>query len=394
MGTNRSRSGIGRITARWLYGLAVLLAGLALAACGSSESDGSGDGGESLDSNVGASAAELLPGKAMTANSKDITEYCGEKDTKLGIIDGFGGNAWRKQTRAQIEKEAAKCPNITEVLYVDANIDPQKFNGTIDSWVTQGVNIIVAYDDFGQIAVPTFAKAEAAGTHIGTHNALPGDAVEGEQVTAAVRPNAEHVATKWAEFFSGIFPDGKGNIIMLGGTPGNLLDPYLMEAFKKVLVDYPDLKLLQDEAVVTNWDFGEAQRVTGTLINKYPNLDGIVMSYGAMVPSIHRAYKQAGKPMVPVAGIASSNEAVCLHEREGDFEILMQDGTTNESIIALRKILAKYQGIENDEPTLVDLPVFIDSTSGVLPTCEPDLPDGADTSAEMTVEELKQVFTE
>ena len=49
----------------------------------------------------------------------DISSLCGEKEMVVALADGFGGNSWRKITRAEFEDEAAKCPNITKVLYTD-----------------------------------------------------------------------------------------------------------------------------------------------------------------------------------------------------------------------------------------------------------------------------------
>ena len=49
-----------------------------------------------------------------TADLLPIDEFCGTEPVKVGINDGFGGNSWRKITRAEAEDEASKCPNITE----------------------------------------------------------------------------------------------------------------------------------------------------------------------------------------------------------------------------------------------------------------------------------------
>ena len=73
-------------------------------------------------------------------------------------------------------KDGEECPNVTEVKYFDANLDPEKFNSTVSAWAAQGVNIIVAFDDFGQSAVPAFKAAQLAGVKVVTDNAIPGNA--------------------------------------------------------------------------------------------------------------------------------------------------------------------------------------------------------------------------
>src|SRR3712207_6897511 len=51
---------------------------------------------------------------------QDVSEFCGDEELSVALADGFGGNSWRRITRELFETEAAKCPNITEVLYTDA----------------------------------------------------------------------------------------------------------------------------------------------------------------------------------------------------------------------------------------------------------------------------------
>lgn len=372
----------------------VAAAGL-VAGCGSSSSSA---GSAAVEKAATQKAVNLKAGEAATESSSDITRFCGAKPFKLGIIDGYGGNAWRVQVRAQIEKEAKRCPTLKGIEYVDANLDAAKYIGAINSWVTQGVNVIVAYDDFGQAAVPAFRNAEAQGVKVVTDNAIPGNAEPGKGVTASVIASADDVARGWAGFFMSALPGGKGNLIMLGGTPGNLLDPYLLSAFKKVLKEpkYSGLHLLQETPAITNWSLGETVQVVSGLINKYPTIDGMVMSYTSEIPAIHRAYSAAGKPTPALAGMASDNEVVCLVNQvkgsKASFAAYSKDGTGNMAVIALRKGVAALEGVEDPEPTTVNLPVYIDTAKGQIPSCQPKLPPGADASAALTTAQLQEVF--
>ena len=92
-----------------------LLAGLALAGC----STGAASGGP------GAAGSATVAGQQVgtvgtQTDIQDISKFCGDKEITVAYADGFGGNSWRKTTRAIFEAEAAKCPNITKVLYTDA----------------------------------------------------------------------------------------------------------------------------------------------------------------------------------------------------------------------------------------------------------------------------------
>jgi ribose transport system substrate-binding protein len=61
--------------------------------------------------------------------------------------------------------------------------------------------------------------------------------------------------------------------------------------------------------------------------------------------------------------------------------------------IALRKAVADFQGIDNDEPNIVTVPIFEDTTDESKPVrCEPGLPPEASVSSTLTPDELEQVF--
>ena len=123
-----------------------------------------------------------------------------------------------------MQKLAESCKNNTGVQYFDANLDPQKYNSTIQSWAVQGVNVIVTFDDFGQSAVPAFHQAEQQGVKVVTDNAIPGNAVVGTDVTAAIEPNFAIGANLWVQFLNNALHN-KGQIVLIGGPAGNLLTP-------------------------------------------------------------------------------------------------------------------------------------------------------------------------
>ncbi len=81
------------------------------------------------------SKIDLAPQKVgVEGDGADIKALCGTKPIKVALSDGFGGNSWRKITRRELELEAAKCPNITEVKYTDAQGNVQKQIQTLRRW--------------------------------------------------------------------------------------------------------------------------------------------------------------------------------------------------------------------------------------------------------------------
>src|SRR5262249_41918574 len=100
--------------------------------------------------------------------------------------------------------------------------------------------------------------------------------------------------------------NGKGNIIIFGGTPGNDYDNGLKAGWAPVFAKYPDIKVLEGP-VVTTWAPAPAQKTTAALIAKYPEIDGV---YSETTGPI-RAFVAANKPIPAFAG-QDLNELSCL----------------------------------------------------------------------------------
>lgn len=370
------------------YAALAVAAGLALAGCSTSSpgtSDGGGDGVK--DQKIGAVGTE--------DQIQDISKFCGTKDITVGFADGFGGNSWRKITRAILEDEAAKCPNIKKVIYTDAQGDTQKAISDMNSLVSQGANVIVTFVDGGEALLPTIRKATAAGVKVVPFVGSPG----GKHGTDYVDFVAEDITTygqalaKWTIDQMG----GKGNLVMLGGIAGNSYSQGVYDGVVKEAKANPGIKLLStDGPVSTDWEPGKTQQVVAGLITKYGSIDGIVADYGGGSVGGIRAFIAAGKPL-PVWSANDSNEFACLWYQYKDSQPTFQVATESSRNwivkVALHKGLAAFNGIKNDEPSIYNLEIIEDSTDPAkLPKCEKDLPPDAILSSGLTVPQLQKLF--
>jgi ribose transport system substrate-binding protein len=152
--------------------------------------------------------------------------------------------------------------------------------------------------------------------------------------------------------------NGKGNIIMFGGTPGNPMTAAQVTGWKPVFAKYPGIKVLEAEPVPTMWDPAVAQQKTAALIAKYPQIDGI---YSETVGPI-RAFVAAGKPIPAYVG-QSLMDLSCITAEHPEMKMMSIDAHTWMVRNALRKAVAAAQGMDNDEPSLITLPFSEDTTS-------------------------------
>jgi ribose transport system substrate-binding protein len=372
----------------WLAALMGLT--FVLGACGA-ESDSDSEPQAARDGDQAAQTTPEAELGDLETLPTDTERFCGDQPIRLAQVDGFGANSWRKIVRAELQSELKPCTNV-EISYAQAGGDIQKFNTQINSFVAQGYDIILVYDDFGEQGLPAIKKAHDAGVVIVPYISNPGG-TEGEDYAAFVDEHREEVGKTFAEWLNKTL-DGKGNVIFMGGIPGNPSSLSFMEP--TVENTDPGIKWLQETPVDTNWDPAQYTRVTAGLISKYPQIDAIVSDYGAASVGQLRAYENAGEPHPPMATLASSNELGCmwvdLKDEWPDFEMVQVEGTTRVVRWAARRALATFNEIPIDDPKLLKMFPFVDTTAGREPECREDLPPDADLSSGLTEQELQEVF--
>jgi ribose transport system substrate-binding protein len=394
-----------------MLGVALLVA-VGVAACGGSSSSSTGSEANSSEASTpsepGSEPAETEPTSSESEVGQlkigelnfEFTKYCGEKPMKIGLIDGFGGNTWRVQVHAMEEKLANECPNVEEFKYFDANLESEKFNSTIAAWASQGVNVIQAYPDFGQLSVPAFAAATAQGVFIGTDNSVPGNATVPTDIAAGIVPNFEIGSKEWVEFLDKA-TKGTAKVVYIGGPAGNLFDGPAIEEMKKAIEETgADVELVESEPVAGNWESAKTQQATSQMLAKYPEINGVVLSYMATAPAVIRAFESAGRPLPTIVGQSSSNEVVCeiqkLRKKDPNFNLFSLDGSGNQGPLALAKAMAAYQEIEapelgpTNELTQSNYAEYINTLTNKIPKCVISIPAGADLSMAQTQKEVEE----
>jgi ribose transport system substrate-binding protein len=224
--------------------------------------------------------------------------------------------------------------------------------------VAQKYDVIVAQLDGGAAILKATREATAAGVAFvpfTTGEKFPG--VIGKDYLDRATESQTKVGEQAAEWLVKTL-NGKGNIIMFGGTPGNPQTEAQTHGWRPVFAKYPGIKVLEQEPVPTMWDPAVAQQKTAALIAKYPQIDGI---YSETVGPI-RAFVAAGKPIPAYVG-QSLMDLSCLAADNPEMKMMSIDAHTWMVRLALRKAVAAAQGIDNSEPSLINLTFSEDTTS-------------------------------
>ncbi|QRI62381.1 substrate-binding domain-containing protein [Shinella sp. PSBB067] len=344
----------------------------------------------------GAFAADVSPKKVGSVDElQDMKDFCGTKPIRVALSDGNGGNSWRRITLAELRDEASKCPNITEVKYTDGQGNPQKQIADIQGLAAQKYDVIVVNPDSGEALIRTMRQATKAGSAVvpftvgETFAGEPGKdylAAVTESVVNGGKLNAEWVAKQLS---------GKGNVIVFGGSPGNNFTNTLKAAWTEVWAKYPGIKVLEGP-IDTNWDPAQYQQIMAGLLAKYPQIDAVYSDYGTGSVGALRAFVAAGRK-IPVWSSGDANELGCFwkdHVADNpDFKLATWSSRTWLSRLALRKGVAAAEGIDNAEPSILNLPMEEDSTDPALqPKCDASLPPDAILSSKLSKEQLAELF--
>ncbi|SCB47456.1 substrate-binding domain-containing protein [Rhizobium multihospitium] len=328
-----------------------------------------------------------------TNKHADITKMCGTKPTRVAMIDGQGGDTWRKTSLAELRDEASKCKNITEVQYTDAGGDAQAYNSAINAYTAQGFDIIIAFTDFGDAAIPAYREATKAGVIMAPYfNNLGGEI--GVDYSVNTYEDAFTEGKMFGDWVGKTVK--KGNTVFLGGIPGAASSTAYFEGYKEGLKAYPNIKLLDENFIVTNWNPADAQRAVTGLIARYPKIDAIGADYGQSSLAAVKAFEQAGLAVPAMAYPGTNNEYSCkfIDQKAAGkaWKQFAVSGNTADIRFALRAALAKFQGTENNEPRAAVAYTFSDTEAGLDPLCDKNAPPDADLGSSLPREKLIELF--
>ncbi len=355
-----------------------------------------------LSATAGAALAEgnQYPGKVGTVDEfKDISNFCGDKPLRVAYSSGTSGDPWRQISKAEFELEAAKCPNITEARYTDAQGSVEQQISDITGLAAQGFDVIIVYPDGGEVLLRAMNQAMKRGSKVvpfyGGAN-FPGTPGRDYVVNVSADQKVEgEMAAQWIADEIG----GEGYVLMLGCAPGAISTQNTYDGAMEVFAKYPGITMLEDGPVTTNWDRAQYQKAMTSLIAKHPDIDAVMSDYGVGAMGGLRAFEATNTP-IPLWTTRDANELACFyydHKADNpDFEVFTTSAGTWLTRLALRKGVAAANGMDEDEPSIIIDPVIDNTTSddeSLQPLCDPDLPMGAHVSTfTMTKEEMQAVF--
>ena len=305
---------------------------------------------------------------------------------KVAYVEGFGENVYRNISKMEFILQALTYPQIGKIIYTSAHSNPTQALTDFRAAISQHVNVIVTYPDFGDAMLPVFKEATKAGIPVATYAwgyvTGPGTnylTVVGEDTCRLGKAYAK-VMNKYVK---------SGNIAFLGGFPGNPLSLGWQTCEKPAL--NPNIHVVATEA--TNWDPSKVQEVVAGILARYPDIKGWSYEYGlGMAQGAFAAYKAAGKPFNAVLTLRTDDVGMgCAARKLKNPKLRVYYYTAGNSQIrvALTAAMMKLKGAKI--PPKIVFPIQLQNEA-VRTECVKGYPQEASATSLIPLSLLKKMY--
>jgi ribose transport system substrate-binding protein len=307
--------------------------------------------------------AKLLPGNKMARNIAVASLGRSEKKVNLNLalkcwknngcstgtggklkvayVEGFGENVFRQMSKMEFILQALTYKQIGRIIYTSAHSNPQQALTDFRAAISQKVNVIVTYPDFGDAMLPVFREATRAGIPVATY-AWGYVSNPGKDYLTVVGEDTCRLGKAYAKVMNKYVKSGK--IAFLGGFPGNPLSLGWQKCEKPAL--NPNIDVVATEA--TNWDPSKVQEVVAGILARHPDIKGWSYEYGlGMAQGGLAAYRAAGKPFNAVLTLRTDDVGMgCTYDRlkNKNLRIFYYTSGNPQIRVALTAALMKLKG--------------------------------------------------
>jgi ABC-type sugar transport system substrate-binding protein len=229
---------------------------------------------------------------------------------KVAYVEGFGENVYRQMSKMEFILQALTYPSVGRIIYTSAHSNPAQALTDFRAAISQKVNLIVTYPDFGDAMLPVFREATKAKIPVATY-AWGYVSNPGKDYLTVVGEDTCRLGKAYARVMNKYVKSGK--IAFLGGFPGNPLSLGWQKCEKPAL--NKNIDVVATEA--TNWDPSKVQEVVAGILARYPDIKGWSYEYGlGMAQGGLAAYKAAGKPFNTVLTLRTDDVGMgCAYDK-------------------------------------------------------------------------------
>ena len=219
----------------------------------------------------------------------------------VAFISQGTSNSWAAQLDA-VAYKTAKAEGLN-LVYFNGQGDGTKQLPEISTAAAEKPAAIVLVPLSYSGDVGPVSRAMAAGIPV----ILCDSQIASSNYTSLVNPDPSTAAVPLAEWLAKKM-NYKGNLLYVGGLPGNGTTILYDKGFYSVMKKYPNIKIVN--AGNANYSISTAKQLVATQLAKGTKFDGTWGVGGEAVTGILQAYVDAKLPIPPNAGAAATNGAL------------------------------------------------------------------------------------
>jgi len=240
------------------------------------------------------------------ATTVAVTASSGARKAQLTIafVSQGTSNSWAAQLDAVARKTAKQLG--VKLVYYNGQGDATKQLPELQTAIATHPDAMVVVP-LGQAAdTGPVERAMSAGIPV----VLCDSKINSDKYTSLVNPNPATATVPLAEWLAKKM-NYKGNLLYIGGLPGNGTTILYDQGFNSVIKKYKNIKIVNGGNA--NYSISTAKQLTATAIASGKKFDGTWGVGGEAVTGILQAYVDAGvKPIPPNAGAAATNGSLRL----------------------------------------------------------------------------------
>ncbi|MBA3414394.1 MAG: substrate-binding domain-containing protein, partial [Chloroflexia bacterium] len=298
----------------------------------------------------------------------------GDGGFNIGLSNSYIGNVWRTQMIKMAQAYTA-LPEIQtylsefQVSTVDRN-DAEQI-AAIENMISNGAQAVVIIANTPSALVPVVQQARADGIVVVSFDSVVQADPPDPSLDLGVTVNEDQVemGRLWAQFLVDEIGDS-GKVLMVNGVAGTGVDTERRQGAAEVWGENPGIEIVE---VVGNWDPGQAQTATATALSANPNIAGVWCQGGT--DGVVRAFLDAGRPLVPVAGEAENGFRKQMLEYPEEMPALSIGQSPGLVAVSIRAAISLLLG--EPVPQAVSVPLPSATTDQLEPGVNvfPDAPD-------------------
>ncbi|MCC6314115.1 MAG: substrate-binding domain-containing protein [Thermomicrobiales bacterium] len=317
----------------------------------------------------------------------------GDGDFNIALSNSYIGNVWRtqmiKMAKAYVETPDIK-PYVGDFQVQTADRDDAAQIASIENMISNGAQAVVIIGNSPTALVPTVAQARKDGIVIVSFDTVVRADPPDPSLDLGVGVNEDQVemGRLWAQWLADQL-DGKGKVLMVNGVTGTGVDTERRQGASDVWAKYPDITTVE---VVGDWDPGKAQTATATALAANPDIAGVWCQGGT--DGVVRAFLDAGRPLVPVAGEAENGFRKQMLEFKDEMPGLSIGQSPGLVAVSIRAAISLLMG--EALPNQISVPLPMVTTAELVPGVNvfPDAPDNFFTATTIPACGINLTFEE